>query len=192
MSTGHMPNPPEEPTRQASGESTQAAAATDVQSTELETPLPLGADMARIIEEQLDIIVQRHLYHSQMMLGVSATGTDAVNARNATLTIANALRDGAEGTVQYALVNLGDPQIAQVNDHTLPYRYNAQVAGLLEGILIDTVSQAYKSDPNRLREGRMLLERIFIEANEQAERQPKAMLAFLAPGPEPDAPKQLK
>ena len=143
--------------------------------------------MARIIEEQVDIIVQRQSYHSQMLLGVSATGTDTVNARTAVLTVANAVRNGAEGVVLYTLVNLGDPQIAQINDHTLPFNFNAQVAGLFEGILLDTISQAYKSDPKRRQEARMLLERIFVEANAQAERQHKAMLAFLAPGPGPNA-----
>ena len=201
MSTGHMPNPPEEPTKQAgsAGASAQsaapaqasapaqAAAQAESASTELAQPLPLGADMARILEEQVDIIVQRQSYHSQMLLGVSATGTDAVNARTAVFTVANALRNGAEGTVLYTLVNLGDPQIAQINDHTLPFNFNAQVAGLFEGILLDTISQAYKSDPARQREARAMLERIFVEANAQAEKQSKAMLAFLAPGPGPNA-----
>jgi hypothetical protein len=189
MSTGHMPNPPEEPTKQAgsAGASAQATAAGETPSTDLAEPLPLSADMARIIEEQVDIIVQRQSYHSQLLLGVSATGTDAVNARTAVFTVANALRNGAEGAMLYTLVNLGDPQIAQINDHTLPFNFNAQVAGLFEGILLDTISQAYKSDPTRQREARVMLERIFVEANAQAERQPKALLAFLAPGPGPNA-----
>jgi hypothetical protein len=189
MSTGHMPNPPEQPTKQASTEAaqTQANAPMEAQSTEITEPLPLGADMARIIEEQVDIITQRQVYHSQIMLGVSATGTDSVNARNVALTVANALRNDTSDALVNALVNLGDPQLAQVNDHTLPYNYNAQVVGLLEGILIDTVSQAYTGDPDRLREARMKLEKLFIEANEQAEKQPKALLAFLAPKAETKA-----
>lgn len=188
MSTGNMPNPPDNSTKQAgaAGAETQATQPAEVPGTELTAPLPLGADMARIIEGQVDIIVQRQLYHSQMLLGVSATGTDAVTARNAALTVANALRNEAVGVVQFALVNLGDPQISQVNDHTLPYNYNSQVAGLFEGILLDTVSQAYKGDADRQRESRVLLERIFMDANDQAGRQSKAMLAFLAPGPGPN------
>src|SRR5437879_1251068 len=124
MSTGNMPNPPEQPTKQATTEGAPATPPAEGQTQDLATPLPLGADMARIIEEQVGIIVQRQMYHSQLMLGVSATGTDAVNARNAALTIANALRNEATGMAEYALVNLGDPQLAQVNDHTLPFNYS--------------------------------------------------------------------
>jgi hypothetical protein len=191
MSTGHMPNQPDQPTAQAGRGDTapQATAPAEPQSTGLAAPLPLGADMARIIEEQAEIIVQRQVYHSQMMLGVSAVGTDSVNARTAALTVANALRHGADGIVAYALVNLGDPQISQINDHTLPFNFNAQVAGLFEGILLDTISQAYKADPARRKEARDMLQRIFMEANAEAEKQSKAMLAFLAPGPHPNARK---
>src|SRR3954452_20124808 len=188
-----MPGQPDQPVtetgRSEAGQGPATGAAVEPKSTDVAVPLPLGADMARIIEEQVETIVQRQSYHSQMMLGVSATGTDAVNARTAALTVANALRQGAEGTVLYALVNLGDPQIAQINDHTLPFNFNAQVAGLFEGILLDTISQAYKADPARQHEARMMLERLFIEANAEAEKQPKAMLACLAPGPGPNARK---
>lgn len=194
MSTGHVPHPPDQPTTHGAGDTpaaqTQATVpASEPQGTELTAPLPLGADMARIIEEQVDIIVQRQSYHSQLMLGVSAYGTDAVNARTAALTVANALRHGSDGSVVYTLVNLGDPQIAQINDHTLPFNFNAQVAGLFEGILLDTVVQAYKADPARQREARLMLERLFTEANAEAEKLPKALLAFLAPGPGPNARK---
>src|SRR3954462_5029451 len=120
-----MPGQPDQPVtetgRSEAGQGAATGAAVEPKSTDVAVPLPLGADMARIIEEQVDTIVLRQSYHSQMMLGVSATGTDAVNARDAALTIARALRHGEDSTVQYALVNLGDPQISQINDHTVPF-----------------------------------------------------------------------
>jgi hypothetical protein len=118
---------------------------------------------------------------------VSGIGTDPVSAVNAVRAIANALRNGAHAQAIYALVHLGDPQTNQINDHTTPYNFNAQVAGLLEGILIDTLCQAYRDDPDRQRDGRQMLEPIFLEANEQMAALPKAMLAFQAPGPNPNA-----
>ena len=81
-------------------------------------PLPLNEDMARIIEEQVGVIVQKHGYHAQLFFGVSGIGSDSVNTRNSTLAIANALRSGNSQQVTYALTNLGDPQISQINDHT--------------------------------------------------------------------------
>src|SRR5437867_3126494 len=115
-------------------------------------PVPLGEEIARIIEEQIEIIVQRQVYHTQLMFGVSGLGTDPVNARIAALTIARALRNDTPEIVHSTLANLGDAQISQINDHTTPYNFNPQVAGLLEGILVDTVSQQMKDDPARRRE----------------------------------------
>jgi hypothetical protein len=181
-----MPNPPDQPTSQVTAPQTkeQAPAATEgAVVTALEAPLPLNADIARILEERADVVAQRLVYHSQMMLGVSAIGTDPVNARNATLAIANALRHDRRETVLFALSNLGDSQIAQVNDHTLPFNYNAQVAGLYEGILLDTITHAYNDNPDRRHEARMLLEKLFVEANEEALKGHKAQLPFLAPRP---------
>jgi hypothetical protein len=198
MSTDHMPNPPDRPTTagKAPGSAAEPALArsdagtgAEVEPTPVEVPVPLNEDIARVIESQADIIVQRMVYHTQMMLGVSAVGTDPVNAQVATMTVVRALRTGDSGKLLYTLVSLGDAQLAQVNDHTLPFKFNAQVAGLFEGILVDTVSQAYKADPARRREARAMLEDLFIQANEQMQKQPKAMLAFNAPGGHPNARK---
>ena len=59
----------------------------------------------------------------------------------------------------------------------------------MEGLLIDTLMQAYRDDPGKQREARSTLEVLFLEANERAERQHKAQLAFLSPGPGPNARK---
>jgi hypothetical protein len=189
MSTGIPPTSPAKAgTEGKSGEAEQAVAPVAAEpAAPQESPFNLAHDMARVIEGQVDIIVQRLAYHSQIMLGVSAYGTDTVNGQVATMTVARALREGTPGMLVQTLVNLGDPQIAQINDHTLPYKFNAQVAGLLEGILVDTVSEAYKDNPSRRREARATLEQLFIQANEEMQKQPKAMLAFLAPGPSPNA-----
>jgi hypothetical protein len=189
-----MPNPPDQPTGQVTAPQVKEQApapetAGGEQTTALEAPLPLNADMAKILEEKVDIIAQRLVYHSQMMVGVSAVGADPVSARNATLAIAEALRSEQPDRVIHALTNLGDPQVAQINDHTLPYRYNAQVAGLYEGLLLDTFAQAYHDNPERKSDSRAMLEKLFIEANEQAQGQPKQQLAFQAPGPSPNARK---
>lgn len=189
MTTGNMPNPPDHL-------STQAAAG-DVkgQDAGVATPLEgttggaatLGADMARILVEDADVLAQQMVYHSQMMFGVSAMGTDAVNARNSVLVIANALRNGTNAPAVHALANLGDAQIAQVNDRTLPFKMGTQVAGLLEGLLLDSIGRAYKDDSDKQREARTMLERIFQAANEKAWAQPKGLVAFQAPGPGPNA-----
>lgn len=191
---------PAVPTEQNNQPAPTAAASTGTQGEAQSAPeqtalpdaapqLPLNEDMARILEEQIDLIVQRQMYHSQMMVGVSALGSDSVSARNTVLTVAGALRQGSAEGVEYALVNLGDSQISQINDHTLPFKFNAQVAGLLEGLIIDTLAQAYRADPARAREARSTLEAMFLDANEEAEKQHKAQLAFLAPGPHPNARK---
>jgi hypothetical protein len=53
--------------------------------------------------------------------------------------------------------------------------------------LLDTLNGEYRDDPSRKAAARELLESTFLDANEQAERQHKAQLAFLAPGPHPNA-----
>jgi hypothetical protein len=158
------------------------------QEAAVEAPLPLGEQIARLLETQADLVAQRQVYNSQQMLGVSATGTDVVNAREAVLTVAQALRSGDSQGVRHALANLGAPQISQINDHTLPFRYNAQVAGLFEGILLDTLSKGLAGDDAR-QGARAMVEQIFIDANELAERQHKAQLAYLSPGPHTNARK---
>ncbi len=189
MSTGHTPNPPDRPTGQAAPNATEADTAAALQPGEAQEQeaLPLAADMARIFEEQIDIITQRVVYNTQMMLGVGAMGTDPVTARETTLIVANALRNQTPAAVEHSLVNLGDPQLSQVNDRTLPVKLNSQLAGLFEGILLETVSQAYKADPARQREARIMLQQLFQPANEAMQYQPKAMIAFQAPGPGPNA-----
>ncbi len=197
MSTDHMPKPPDQPTEQANAPSVPSQAVAPIEQTGAEAvakeaePLDIGADMARIMEEQVEVIVQRQVYHTQMMFGVSGLGTDPVNARNATLTIAGALRNKTPEIVLYTLVNLGDAQLSQINDQSIPFKFNVQVAGLLEGILIDTINQAYKGDPPRQHEARTMLEQMFIDANEQAETHPKSVLMFQAPAPDPEIQRQL-
>jgi hypothetical protein len=183
-----MPNPPDQPTKLTpAGDPQTQLAATEATETAVQAPLPLNADVARVLEEQVDTIAQRQVYHSQMMFGVSGIGTDPVSGVNVVRAIANALRNGSDNAAIYALVHLGDPQTNQINDHTTPFNFNPQIAGLLEGILVDTIRQAYRDDPERQQEARSMLERIFVEANEQMTMQPKAMLAFQAPGPRPNA-----
>jgi hypothetical protein len=190
VSTGKMPNPPDQPTSQSAA-SSQAPAPPPQEAAPAPTataePLPLGADMARIIEEQVDIIAQRQVYHSQTMFGVGGMGTDVVTARNSALIVAQALRNQTTSMLEHALVNLGDAEIAQINDMTTPLKLNSQVAGILEGILIDTITKAYQGDPDRQRETRAMLTRLFEPANEQMLLQPKAMIEFQAPGPGPNA-----
>lgn len=185
MSTGHTPNPPDHLTTQASQSDVQGQSTgteqPEIQPAEAEQPLSLAADMARILEEQVDIIAQRQIYHSQMLLGVSALGSDPVNARNSVFTIANAIRNQARKSAEDSLIQFANPQTAQVNDRTLPYRFNAQMSGLLEGILINTVSEAYRDDPSRQREARLLLEHLFMPANEEMQSRSKQPPALQAP-----------
>ena len=63
----------------------------------------------------------------------------------------------------------------------------SQVAGLFEGLLLDSITRALKNDPGKLREARALLDGIFQEANERAWAMPKGLIAFQAPGPGPNA-----
>jgi hypothetical protein len=122
-----------------------------------------------------------------MAYGVGGMGTDVVNARYSAMIVAQALRAQSEGKAEHAIINLADPQIAQINDMTVPYKLNSQMAGILEGILIDTVNRAYQGDPARQREAAALLTSMFEPANEQMQFQSKAMINFQAPGPGPNA-----
>lgn len=170
MSTGSKPNTPEQPTSQAPAQTAPATQA----------PFDLASDIAGIIEAQADVIAQRLAYHSQVLFGVSAQGVDVVNGRNSTLIVANALRNDAEKQAISTLVNLGTSQTPQINDATLPYHNNSLAAGLLEGLLLDVVAQAYQSNPDRTKEARLLLDGYFQAANERLEN-PTRALGSLAP-----------
>lgn len=187
MTTGNMPNPPDQPTTQVAPPDSTAAENESAQEQVAAPPLPLHADMARIIEAQADVIAQKQLYHSQILLGVSALGTDVVNARQSALMIAHALRNSDTSSATHSLVNLGDPQFSQVNDRTLPYRFNSQMAGLLQGIIIDEITQAYRDDPGKANEARALLSTLFESADEAVMKLPKYPPRFQAPAfsPEP-------
>jgi hypothetical protein len=184
MSTDNMPNPPDRPTAQAAGANTHIQG-TPGEAQHADTPpaqpVPLAEDIARIIEEQAEVIAQRHVYHAQLLYGVGGVAADPANATGAALVIAQALRSGDHAALQHALINLGDPQIAQVNDKTMPYRYNAQIAGLFEGILLDTIKLAYRDDQARQEEALRLLSSLFLPANEQLMEQPEFIRMFTAP-----------
>jgi hypothetical protein len=64
-------------------------------------------------------------------------------------------------------------QIAQVNDRTFPFKFNAQAAGLLEGIIADTVAKAYSDDPARRKDAARLLNTIFMAANDRLQQELK-------------------
>jgi hypothetical protein len=189
-----MPKPPDQPTNQTATSAVEAQGTVPADQAAPPAPaalLPLNEDMARIIEEQVDIITQRQVYHTQLLFGVSGIGTDPVSARSSTLTIARGLRNNTPEIVKSSLANLGDAQLSQINDHTTPFNFNQQVAGLLEGILLDTVYQQMRDDPARLGEARMLLEQLFVDANEEMEKQPHSPLAFQLARPSAEPPKQL-
>ncbi len=223
MSTGHMPNPPDQPTSQAQdadvqGQTTpttqsqttgdtarppapaqaqtppatpettvaqaqaQAPGATAAEATaeaqsdaQIEPVVTLNEEVAGIIEDRLGTIAQQLVYHTQMLFGVSGIGTDPVTARDGAFYIAQSLREQSLAAGVHALVNLGDAQIAQVNDRTFPFKFNAQVAGLLEGIIVDTVSKAYSDNPSRRKDATRLLNAIFHAANDQLQRELKVI-----------------
>ena len=188
MTTGNMPNPPDQPTAQvvpAESSADPSSGVTPDQSSM--PPLSLAEDMARIIVEQADVIAQKQYYHSQLLLGVSALGTDVVNAKQSALMVAAALRSSNNRIATDTLVSLGDPQYSQVNDRTLPYRFNSQVSGLLQGIILDVVSQVYRDEPSKLTEARMIHSQLFESANAAVMRLPKEPPRFQAPAfsPEP-------
>ncbi len=188
MTTGNMPNPPDQPISQVvPSESSAGTEVGAVPEQAIAPPISLAADMARIVEDQADVIAQKQLYHSQLLLGVSALGTDIVSAKQSILMIAHALRNSDTASARHALVNLGDPQFSQVNDRTLPYRFNSQISGLLQGIIMDEIAQAYRDDPSKANEARVLLSSLFESANEAVVRLPKEPPRFQAPAfsPEP-------
>jgi hypothetical protein len=193
MSTDRMPKPPDQPTNQipSGNPQTQDAAAQalpDAQ-TQAMVPFSLADSLADILESNADTIAQRLYYHSQIMYGVGAIGIDTVNARNAVLVLANALRNNATSAAENAVAHAGTAQLAQVNDATLPLKNNAQIAGLLEGLVLDTVSRAYGDDIARTNEARKLLNSIFQPVNDELQYQSRAMVNFQAPGPSPNARK---
>lgn len=178
MSTGNMPNPPETPTSQVppgdpqtQNAATAASAPTDSDTANAPAqPASLAEGIAAILEREADTTAQRLVYHCQIMYGVGAVGVDPVNARNSVLVLANALRNGAGDQAEETLIGLGDPQFTQINDGTLPFKNNAQVAGLFEGLVMDAVSRAYADDPARVKEARSLLDGIFQPANERMQQ----------------------
>ncbi|HST04210.1 MAG TPA: hypothetical protein VLQ48_05680 [Chloroflexia bacterium] len=178
MSTGHMPNPPDRPTRKVPEQAADAQAQADPQAqAPAQPPFDLASDLASIIEAQADVIAQRLTYHNQMLFGVSAQAVDVVNARNSTLIVANALRNKADKQMISTLVDLGTAQRPQINDATLPFRHNGLTAGLLEGILLDVASMAYRDNPDRTKEARLLLNGYFQAANERIENPSRALAA---------------
>lgn len=183
MSTGNTPNPPDRPTNQAPEPATPAVSDATGPQAEPQQPFNLAEDIARILTEQADVLAQRLVYHTQTMFGVGATGVDVVNARNSVLVVAHALRNRSESGAVSTLVGLGTAQNAQINDATLPFQNNSQVAGLLEGLILDTAQQAYRDDPARLREARLLLDSYSQAANEHLQRQSRALTIHGAQGP---------
>jgi hypothetical protein len=173
MATENMPNRPDAPTGKAPGGNpqTQDAAATttgasDAPSEAPAAPFNVAEDVASLIESNADILAQRLAYHSQIMFGVGAVGVDVVNARNLALVLANAVRNRADVQAEQALIGVGEPQLVQINDGTLPFMNNVEVAGLFEGLVLDLVSRAYADNPDRLTEARRMLNEIFQPANE--------------------------
>ncbi|HEY0068880.1 MAG TPA: hypothetical protein VGE04_02825 [Chloroflexia bacterium] len=171
--------PPAQPeaasTPQASGAAPAAASVETPAGPQVEAPLPLHEDVARIIEAELGTIAQKMVYHCQLLFGVGGIGTDPVTARDGAYYIAQAVREQSPAPGVHALVNLGDAQIVQVNDRTFPYKFNAQAAGLLEGIVTDTIAKAYSSNPARREAATRLLNSIFLAANDQLQRELKVI-----------------
>lgn len=189
MSTGKMPEPPDTLTSKtpaAASAGGLASPETAVPEEGAPAPVDLKSHVAAMIEAHADVIAQKLVYNTQLLYGVSAMAVDFVNARNSALVIAKALRGGDMANAEQTLVDLGDSQIHQVNDHTLPFKNNSLVAGMLEGILLDTVSKGLGEDRTRAAEAHDMLSSLFHAANERAGRQPLAMLAQW-PGGGPNA-----
>jgi hypothetical protein len=177
MSTGKMPEPPDTPTSKtvvAGSAEALAGASAETTAEKSDQPMDLKSQMASVIEEQADVIAQKLVYNSQLTYGVSAIGVDFVNARTSALVVANALRSGNMEAAEDTLANLGDSQVHQVNDQAIPYKNNSLVAGILEGILLDTVTRAVTDSAQRL-EARKTLAALFESANARALRQPLSM-----------------
>src|SRR5215213_9600763 len=171
MTTGNMPNPPDRLTNQAPTEGAQAQTQPGIEAEEAPTTFDLASDVANIIAGQVDVLAQRLVYHTQLMYGVGALGIDVVNARNSVVVFANALRNGTEQSAVRTLVSTGTAQNPQINDMTLPFKNSGQVAGLLEGLIIDAVMFAYRDDPARQLAARLLIDSYAQAANEQLQRQ---------------------
>ena len=192
MSTGSMPEPPDTLTSKTPAAPNAEALAGTAEAVapgtgaEPAPPLDIKSQLAAIIADQADVIAQKLVYNTQLLYGVSAVAVDFVNARNSALVVANALRSGEMANAEQTLVDLGDSQIHQVNDHTLPFKNNSLVAGMLEGILLDTVAKGLGDDTARVAEAHDMLLSFFQAANERAGRQPLAMLAQW-PGGGPNA-----
>lgn len=180
MTTGNMPNPPDRLTNQAPAEAAASQTQPDPSVEAAQAPFDLAVDIARIISEQADVIAQRLVYHTQLLNGVSAMSVDIVNARNSVVVFANALSTGSQQAAVQTLASTGTAQNAQINDMTLPFKNNSQVAGLLEGLILDAATQAYRDNPARQREARLLLDTYAQAANEHLQRQSGALVAVSA------------
>jgi len=177
MSTGNMPEPPDTLTSKtpATPNAEALGGPADQQGTAAAQPLTLSAQMAATFAEQADLIAQRLVFNTQVLYGVSAIGVDFVNARNSVLVIANALRSGQLELAEKSLMDLGYSQIEQVNDHTLPFKNNSLVAGMLEGILLDTVARSL-GDGQQLAQAREMLGGLFERANARTDKQSLAAM----------------
>jgi hypothetical protein len=175
MTTGNMPNPPDRLTNQAPTEAAKAQTQPGIEAGEAPTTFDLASDVATIIEGQVDVLAQRLVYHTQLMYGVGALGVDVVTARNSVVVFANALRNGTEQAAVHTLVCTGTSQNPQINDMTLPFKNNGQVAGLLEGLILDAVMFAYRDDPARQHDARLLIDSYAQAANEQLQRQTRSL-----------------
>ncbi len=131
MSTGNTPNPPDRPTNIAPKDEGQASEQAAPADTATQAPFDLADDLARVISEQADVLAQRLVYHTQTLFGVGAMSVDVVNARNSVMVFANALRNKSEQLAVGTLAMLGTGQNAQINDGTLPFKNNSQVAGAI-------------------------------------------------------------
>lgn len=171
MSTGTTPNPTD-------GSASGAAAA----DAGAQTPFDLAEDLAGIISGQADVLAQRLVYHCQTMFGVGAMSVDIVNAKNSVLVFANSLRNKSDKLAVGTLTRLGTGQNAQINDGTLPFKNNSQVAGLLEGLLLDAAMTAYRDDAGKQKEARLLLDSYSQAANEHLQRQSRALGPVSAQG----------
>ncbi|MEO5953409.1 MAG: hypothetical protein ABIQ44_13170, partial [Chloroflexia bacterium] len=177
MSTGTTPNPPDRATNVApkmEAPAQELGGAGDAGTME-QAPFDLAEDLAGIISGQADVLAQRLVYHCQTMFGVGAMSVDIVNARNSVLVFANSLRNKSDQLAVGTLTRLGSAQNAQINDTTLPFKNNSQVAGLLEGLLIDAAMTAYRDDAGKQNEARLLLDSYSQAANEHLQRQTRAL-----------------
>lgn len=173
MSTGRTPNPTDRLTNTA--QDLPQSTGVPAEENAPQPAVDLADDLAGIISNQADVLAQRLVYHCQTLFGVGAMSVDYVNAKNSVLVIANALRNKSEKVAVQTLTRLGTAQNPQINDSTLPFKNNSQVAGLLEGLLMDAAMQAYADYPGKQKEARLLLDSYAQAANEQMQRQSRAL-----------------